>query len=106
MAEKRELKDFLASLFRDFILKEAKDYIENFEAFRFDSEKGDYRTKEEVERIEGAIRARAEEMAADFLEELEAKGVVTSRDYKEKWTILEETLRDYREKILEWLRRQ
>lgn len=79
--------------------------MENVDAFRLDG-KGEYRTQEELADIEAVVRSRAEEMSNDFLDELEAKGIATPEEYKEKPQILEETLRAYLDKFLQWLHEQ
>ena len=106
MTEKREFRDFLTSLFKDFILRQAETHLENLDAFRLNLGKGEYRTHEELARIKALLRVRAEEMSIDFLDELNVKGILTPEDYEEKRQILEETLLIYLNKFLKWLQEQ
>jgi len=106
LTETKEFRDFLTSLFKDFILRRAKTHLENLDAFRLDLGKGEYRTQGELARIETLLRAKTEQMSIDFLDELNVKGVSTPEDYEEKRQILEETLHVYLNKILKWLQEQ
>ena len=106
MAETSELRDFLAGVFRDFILHEAKNYISNAPSFRRDLTKGEYRTSEELAQIEAKVREKAEKMSEDFVDELEVKGISTPEDYEQKARIIEETLEIYRNRLVKWLSEQ
>jgi len=106
LTENQEFKDFLTGVFKDYISIEAKDYLANQEAFRLDSDTGDYRTRKELTTIETGVMKKAEQMSSDFLDELHAKGISSPKDYEEKWRILEKTLMSYRDKLFKWLRDQ
>ena len=56
--------------------------------------------------IEARVVAKAEQMSSDFLDELDVRGISSPEDYEEKWRVLEETLMNYRDKLLKWLRDQ
>ena len=105
MTETVEFRDFLAGVFRDYILSEAKVYLSNLDEFRLD-EKGEYRNGKELADIEAQVRDKIEKMSPDFLDELNVKGLVSPEDYDRKLDVLIETLRSYRDKFFKWLQEQ
>jgi hypothetical protein len=45
-------------------------------------------------------------MSIDFVDELNAKGIVTPEDFEQKSDIVESVLVAYREKLVKWLQEQ
>jgi len=102
----QEFRDFLIAIFKDSILDEAMDYLANSSDYRVDAEKGEYRTADELDSLRDNVRRKAEEMSKDFVDELNAKGVVAPNDLNEKVDTLKHTLELYREKFFKWLKEQ
>ena len=76
------------------------------EAYRRDPKKNDYRTAEELRSIDSNVSSKADEMSIDFVDELNAKGIVTPEDFEQKSDIVEGVLVAYRERLVKWLQEQ
>lgn len=102
----QDFRDFLAGLFKDLVLRDAKDYLADLNEYRLDREKGEYRTEEESQAIQNEVTSKADEMSKEFLDELNAKGVTTPDDLNEKQEIVKDTLTSYQKKFFNWLQQQ
>ena len=87
-------------------MEEAKRYLSDSEAYRRDPKKNDYRTVEELRSIDSNVSSKADEMSIDFVDELNAKGIVTPEDFEQKSDIVEGVLVAYRERLVKWLQEQ
>lgn len=87
------------------MLQTANDYLADTKAYASDSN-AEYRPKVELALIQSAIQAKGEEMATDFLDELEARGVVDASDYENKQDVVKEIVENYQNKFLRWLQTQ
>ena len=81
-------------------------YITDLESYRFDPEKNEYRTQEEIINLESISLAKSKEMSNDFIDELKVKGIVTYDDFADKVELLRDILLKYQEKFFEWLKKQ
>ena len=66
----------------------------------------EYRSRGELRTIQSGVENKMEEMATDFVDELEARGVVTSNDYESKQQIVIEVVESYQDKFNRWLKAQ
>jgi len=80
--------------------------LSDSEAYRRDPKKNDDRTVEELRSIDSNVSSKADEMSIDFVDELNAKGIVTPEDFEQKSDIVEGVLVAYRERLVKWLQEQ
>jgi hypothetical protein len=85
---------------------EAERYLSGSEAYKRDPTKNDYRTPDELRSINSSVSKKADEMSVDFVDELNAKGIVTPDDFDQKSGIVESVLVTYRERLIKWLQEQ
>ena len=88
------------------MLATARENLSGTKTYTTDPQTAEYRSDEELTKIQSAIEKKAEEMANDFLDELDAKGIVSAMDYYDKQSIIEETVKSYQNKFVRWLQAQ
>ncbi len=106
MIDARDLRDFLKGIFKDAILSIAKEHLSGSKAYITGENEADYRPKDELRLIQSRVESKAEEMATDFLDEIEARGIMSASDYVSKQQTVKDTVESYQNKFIKWLRSQ
>lgn len=84
----------------------AREHLNKSKSYTMDSDGGNYRSSTELSVIQNAVEMKAEEMATDLVDELEAKGIVSPKDYEGKQEVIGKTVEDYQGKFMRWLQSQ